>query len=83
MRIEDTLKERGNSHGDFHFAASTSQRFKETARKGKSWATMSNSEKEAVDQILHKITRIVEGDSSFPDHWHDIIGYCTLGVQNG
>lgn len=83
MKIEDKLKERAGSHGNFTFVAATSQRFKEIARKGKSWSTMSDREKEAVDQMLHKITRIVEGDSSFPDHWHDILGYSTLGLQNG
>lgn len=83
MNIDDTLKERGNTHGDFQFVAATSQRFKETARHGKSWSSMDDKQKESVDQMLHKIARIVEGNSSFPDHWHDILGYCKLGSSNG
>jgi hypothetical protein len=31
--------------------------------------------------ILHKIARIVNGDSNYADSWHDIGGYAKLVVD--
>lgn len=33
---------------------------------------------ETIEMILHKIARIVAGDATFPDHWHDISGYADI-----
>jgi hypothetical protein len=38
-------------------------------------------QREALDMILHKIARIVNGNPNETDHWHDIAGYATLVEQ--
>lgn len=35
----------------------------------------------ALTMIMGKITRILGGNASEPDHWRDIVGYATLGGQ--
>ncbi|QZP14674.1 hypothetical protein [Avibacterium paragallinarum] len=34
----------------------------------------------AMTMIQAKVTRICNGDESFPDHWEDIIGYASLAL---
>lgn len=34
-----------------------------------------NVSAEALEMIAHKIARILNGDLSYPDSWHDIAGY--------
>ena len=74
------LVERGNTHGSFERNAKTIQLMKDIAREGDSWRPegMTRVEREAVDMILHKIGRIVNGDSHYDDHWADIVGYAEL-----
>lgn len=76
--IEDTLKDRQNTHGDFSENANISQNLKEIARRGSKWDSMNTIQKEAAEVILAKISRIVTGDPNHADNWHDIAGYATL-----
>jgi hypothetical protein len=39
---------------------------------------LSVSQREALEMILHKIARILNGDPNFKDSWTDIIGYARL-----
>ncbi len=34
--------------------------------------------RESLEMIMHKISRIVNGDPYEPDHWYDIAGYASL-----
>jgi len=38
-------------------------------------------ELEALDMILHKISRLLNGDPHYIDTWHDIEGYAHLVVE--
>lgn len=78
--IEKTLEERGARYGDFNNHALISQDFKHVLNmhlrmKRKDIAP---DQKEALEMILHKIARIINGDADYPDSWHDIAGYATL-----
>jgi hypothetical protein len=39
---------------------------------------MTASQREALEMIAHKISRILAGDPHFADHWTDISGYARL-----
>ena len=79
-RIEETLTERHDTYGYFIYLARVSQRLKkvlynELAARKKDLAP---DQIEALEMILHKIARIVNGDEDHIDSWHDISGYATL-----
>lgn len=81
MDIDQTLSERGATHGDFNVHAGCTQDLKRTIeywRQQSGKRNLTATEKEALDMICHKIGRIVAGDAAFPDHWIDIAGYAGL-----
>jgi len=78
MSVEETLKERRSTHGDYKETALYSQCFKDLARSASSWSNMSAAQKESVDMILHKVARVICGNPDEPDHWVDIQGYAKL-----
>lgn len=78
--IGKTLDERGSRYGLFVDQASCSQALKNALdyqlriRHKHIDADML----EALEMIMHKIARIVNGDENYTDSWHDIAGYATL-----
>lgn len=84
--VDETLQERGKTHGDFRIQASCAQELKYVFRdyldKAGKDSTFPNIPQEAIDMILHKIARIAAGDHQEPDHWKDIAGYATLVYNN-
>jgi hypothetical protein len=80
MATEDILAERQKTHGDFATHAHIAQALKDAAFiRGKD--TLSFTQREALEMILHKIARIVNGDPNHKDHWDDIAGYATLAAR--
>jgi hypothetical protein len=78
MGIDETLKERGNRYGEFKDHAEISQSLKDVMRNFPGWNRLSDDKKEALEMIQHKIARILNGDPSYADSWHDITGYARL-----
>ena len=82
MSIQKTLKERDTRYGVFAGHAQVTQDLKSVIRaRSSDWARLSKDQQEAIDMILHKIGRIINGDPNYIDSWHDISGYATL-VEN-
>lgn len=81
MSVQTTLNERKNTHGDFTTQSQTVQDMKVAFRGCPLWATMRTDQREALDMIAGKISRILHGNPDEPDHWRDIAGYATL-VEN-
>lgn len=79
--IEQLLVERGKTHGPFPVFAGLAQELKMLVHLYGSYK-LDQEKKEAMDMILHKIARIVTGDSSVKDHWDDLAGYATLGSKS-
>jgi len=77
--IDDTLKARASTHGDFNHNSMLAQHLKLVIRQGVNYNSLSNGHREALDMIAHKISRILAGDANYKDHWHDIGGYAKLG----
>jgi len=78
MSVETTLEERGTRYGKFDGHAAITQTLKDVLRTHEKWASLSASQKEALEMVMHKVGRIMNGDPSYVDNWHDIAGYATL-----
>ena len=78
MAIESTLAERGKRYGSFTGHAIVTQAIKDAMHDGQNWETLRPDMTEALEMIAHKIGRILNGDPSYKDSWHDIIGYAKL-----
>ena len=76
--IEQTLKDREKTHGDFLSKARLIQKLKELLRGSPNWDHMASDMQEALDNIMTKIGRICYGNPFHTDNWHDIIGYAKL-----
>lgn len=74
--LESTLEQRGKKYGEFKDLAPIAQSLKSIIRNNGS--NLSDSQKEALEMIMHKVSRILNGDPNEIDHWHDIAGYATL-----
>jgi Domain of unknown function (DUF6378) len=75
------LAQRGSQYGAFETQAMLAQFLKDNVRQhlgGYNWNDMSCMQREAIDMILHKVSRIVNGDPNYKDSWTDIIGYAKL-----
>lgn len=78
MGIEDTIREREERYGGFRNNARIAQSLKGAVRGGPTWAHLSPGRREAIDQILSKISREVCGDGEYQDNMLDIEGYARL-----
>lgn len=76
--IDNTLAERGARYGEFNEHARITQAIKAALVSGRSWGFCTDSQKEALEMIAHKMGRIVNGDPTYLDSWVDIIGYTRL-----
>jgi hypothetical protein len=76
---EALTTERKNQHGDWTTQAEMANRLKEQLRRSPNWGGMVPMQKEALDMIATKMSRIVAGDPMHDDHWDDISGYAFLG----
>ena len=78
--IETILTERGARYGVFVGHAEVTQHLKayyrdQLAQRGK---VLAADQYEALDMMMHKIGRIVNGDPDYDDSWIDIAGYAQL-----
>ena len=79
--LNSVLQERGSRYGSLMSNATISQNLKEILHNSTNWEAMPPDMKEALHMIVHKISRIVEGDFEYDDSWIDISGYSTLIVE--
>ena len=78
--IDQTLDERAKDYGKFKDSAALMQGIKRlladhALRHNKTFA---DDQWEALEMIVHKIGRIVNGNPDKVDHWVDIAGYAKL-----
>lgn len=78
MALEETLEERQYTHGPFEVEAFLSQRLKRHFYESIGYKRLDHVEREALDMICCKLSRILCGDHTWPDHWWDIAGYSSL-----
>jgi len=76
--IEDVLNERGKRYGKFKDHAYIAQGFKLIMIQQEGWNRLADDQKEALEMIMHKVARILNGDPNYADSWVDIAGYAKL-----
>jgi hypothetical protein len=86
--IKDTLNARGQTHGSFEANTVITQSLKKIMRSSPNWELLSPPQQEALDMIMHKMARMLTGDTMYIDSARDIVGYAQLMydwmlIQNG
>ena len=76
--VDATLAERGTRYGAFDGHAKITQDLKRAMVATPKWSTLTDSQKESLEMVAHKIGRILNGDPNYADSWHDIAGYSKL-----
>ncbi|MCI2233987.1 hypothetical protein MKK42_17995 [Escherichia coli] len=76
--IESLVTDRGNRYGKFADGAKIMRSLKGVMHNTDGWSRLTDSQKEALDMIQHKIGRILNGDPAYDDNWKDIAGYSKL-----
>ena len=78
--VDKTLDARAEMYGKFKDGAALMQSIKRVLadHAAKHNKTFADDQWEALEMIVHKIGRIVNGDPDVVDHWVDIAGYATL-----
>jgi hypothetical protein len=81
MEINKIIDDREATHGAFSDTAQVSQRLKSALRfagDSDGYNNLSDIQKEALDMICSKISRIINGNANEVDHWVDVAGYSML-----
>lgn len=93
VSVSATLAQRGDRYGKFSTHAAITQALKQVVRGEdfncedywevqdalrKKWEELPPNMKEALEMTMHKIGRILNGDHTYADSWHDIVGYNKL-----
>jgi hypothetical protein len=77
--VDATLQERGNRYGSFDRQARIVQNIKRAyGTAGSKYYDLADDQREALEMIAGKISRILNGDPNYTDSWHDIAGYARL-----
>lgn len=81
--INAILEQRGTRYGEFNDHAKLAQNLKYQLAKVGFYTDpkFKSIHREAVDMILHKLARIVNGDPDYIESWRDIAGYSQLVVD--
>lgn len=72
------LTARQTTHGSFEANADLSQALKIIFRSSNGWGKLTPVEREAMDMIALKFSRILSGKSMERQHWEDVVGYAKL-----
>lgn len=83
MTVKNTLDERQGRYGTFMDNATIAQDLKEYIRKTPSYKILEADQREALDNIMIKTSRILSQgtDPEYIDNWLDIAGYAQLVVD--
>jgi len=84
MAVTDTIAARHKQYGEYSVNSDLCQAIKDLFRVRPGYKALLPYERESLDMIFHKVSRIVVGaeDGAPPqsrtDSWHDIAGYAKL-----
>lgn len=80
MAVDLTKKEA--THGLYKDTALLSQTLKGVLYSGKNWEKLNTSQRESLELICLKISRILNGNPNVRDHWDDVVGYAQLASDS-
>jgi hypothetical protein len=78
MSVEKTLEVRGSKYGTMENNANVTQLLMRVLKTGTSYESLDDMHLEVLHMIMHKISRMVNGDPDYVDNPHDIAGYAVL-----
>lgn len=78
MEIAETLNARNAQYGDFNAQSAIASTLKKVLRANGKFEKLKPDQREALDHIAVKISRILNGNPDHFDSWHDIAGYAKL-----
>lgn len=70
---------RPQTHGDALRQFNVAQDLKEVMHNSLNWPHLNRVQREALEMTATKISRILNGDPNFDDHWLDAEGYLAIG----
>ena len=76
--INTTLHDRHQTHGSFADNARIAQMLRHIFRSESGWFDLDPTQREALDMICCKLSRILSTRGRNLDDWHDLAGYATL-----
>jgi len=78
--VDDVLNARGETYGKFIEGAEIMQMTKRLLHNyiKQRGTTLAFDQLEAIDMVIHKLGRIINGNPDHIDNWVDIAGYATL-----
>ena len=81
--VNTLLQERALQYGTFASLAKTAQEFKSVLYRelGSRNKRLADDQSEALDMIMTKIARVINGDADHVDTWNDIAGYAKLVAE--
>lgn len=79
--IQETLLERESTHGSYPVQSEFSQDLKDHLRHHRSWPDLAPDQRESLELVCMKMSRIMHGNANELDHWRDIAGYITLVIN--
>lgn len=78
----ETIQQRTSTHGGFAETARVGQNLKLMMKDSTNWEELPTDMKESLEMIQSKVARILNGDPTHSDSWHDIAGYAVLIEQS-
>ena len=79
--VKKALKERGKTYGSYKERTKVGRDLRDIVEATDNWAKLEAYQKESLEQVLNKISRILGGDINYVDNWLDIAGYSQLVVD--
>jgi hypothetical protein len=76
------LKERGKRYGKFSGHARITQLLKNVMHAEEGWYRMTYTQREALEMVMHKVARMINGDCTYEDNVVDILGYTELMLRH-
>ena len=77
----DLLEERQTTHGEFSQNALYGQELRSLFRSSPRWPQIPPAQREALDMIATKMSRILSGQADRVCHWEDVEGYARLARE--
>ena len=78
--VEAVTTERGVQYGDWADQATIAQDLKDYMRQLDGWERLEPFQRESLDMIMHKVSRILNGNPHHQDSWVDIAGYAHIAA---
>lgn len=75
---DNLLEDKKIRYGNYSDIAFDTQAFKDVLRRSSNWEGLPVYTQEALEMIMHKVARILNGDPYFVDNYRDIAGYAKL-----